>query len=166
MPAPLSISLAVVVVLFVVLRLVFGRGSFAITRTPLTRIARPITVVDAIVVAFATLGLALHCGAMFYRPIVSAIPGTDGVVGLINAMGTPSLILYVTPAILLLIGLRHQNPAAMVILTLTLVAVGVTMYNGAPTSVHLMTIYASVTVLAAIIVLLISRVTVRRAMVA
>lgn len=92
---------------------------------------------------------------MFYRSLVGLVPGTDAAVSQINAMGTASITWYIVPSVLLLIGLRYQHPAGLVALTIALLAVGVTMYNGAALATHLNTIFASVLVLAGVVSLLI-----------
>ncbi len=161
MSGTFSITLAAVVLLLFVVRL-----TIVLTRAPAVPGAREITRANAVMVAIAILGLTFHCAAMFYRGLVDSLPGTDDLIAMVNGMGVESLILYTIPALLLLVGLRSQNRAAVAVLAVALVAVGVTMYNGGPVTVHLITIFATVTVIAAIVALLISRVSVHRTPVA
>ena len=104
---------------------------------------------DAAVAALGWLGLALHCGAMFARPVVARVQGSARYVDGVNAMGSASVALYVVPAVLLLVGLRRSRRAVGGACALALLAVGVTMYDGSSLSTHLVTIFAAV-VLAAL----------------
>lgn len=149
MPLPLSLGLIILVVVVVVLRAM-------LPVLPL-RAARPIARVDAVVSAVGLLGLALHCGAMFYQWLIDAIPGTSGYVAVVNSMGAGSIVLYVIPAVLLLVGLRHQPPPARAVLLVALVLVGITMYNGGPLTVHLAAIAAAVIIITLIGGLLVGR---------
>ncbi len=117
---------------------------------PPAGLARRITPAELAVAVAGLAGLILHCGAMFFEPVVAAIPGTGPVIGQINGMGPASMLWYAVPAVLLLAGLRRQHIIAVVVLAAALLAVGVTMYNGAALATHLMTIYAAAVVIAAI----------------
>ncbi|MCB5272856.1 hypothetical protein BJG92_00366 [Arthrobacter sp. SO5] len=121
---------------------------------PLKRFARRLTPLDMAVTVAGTLGLILHCTSMFFPQVVAAIPGTEGVAGQINAMGTASMIWYAVPALLVMAGLRRQHPAALALLAASLLAVGITMYNGSPLSLHMATIFAAGVMLAATLFLL------------
>ncbi len=143
MPLPYAVALVGTVLLALVLRM-------AVPRSPVPRLARPLPRVDAVVAGLGVLGLVFHCTAMFYRRVVEAIPGTSAAVDLVNRMGPASVVMYVVPAVLVLVGLRRQHPAVLGLLTLALVAVGVTMYNGSPLPTHLATIVATAVVLAII----------------
>ncbi|RJT76926.1 hypothetical protein D6T63_15820 [Arthrobacter cheniae] len=100
------------------------------------------------------LGLILHCASMFFRPVVAAIPGSGSVISQINSMGTASMIWYTVPALLVLVGLRRQQWIALILLAGSLLAVGVTMYNGTVLSTHLDTIFAAGVMIAATVFLL------------
>ncbi|WP_028278509.1 hypothetical protein [Arthrobacter sp. H5] len=91
---------------------------------------------------------------MFFRPLVAAIPGTEPIIGQINSMGTASILWYTIPAILTLVGLRRHHWSALLVLAATLAAVGITMYNGTALSIHLNTIFAAGTAIAAVLFLL------------
>ncbi len=141
MPVPYVVTLGAVVVTLVVLRV--GRW------LPGRRLSRHVSVPDLALIVLGTVGLALHCMSMFNRNAIEVVPGSSGLVAAINAMGT-SVVLFVVPAIFLLIGLRHQRPVVVVVELLALAAVGVTMYDGGSTTAHLVAIFVSVSVLAVI----------------
>lgn len=106
--------------------------------------------VDAGLLAVGIVGLAFHCGAMFFRSRVTAVPATSRAVDMINALGRGSIVWYAASAALVVVGLRRQHPLALASAGLTLVAVGVTMYDGGPLDPHLASIFAAVVVLAGI----------------
>lgn len=112
---------------------------------PLPALARRLPAVDAILVVVGLIALVVHCAAMFAPTAVLALPGAEPVVAVINALGWGSLVLFLVPAGLLVLGLRQQQPWAWVGLTALLTAVGLTMYNGGALSTHLVTIAATVT---------------------
>ena len=94
------------------------------------------------------LGLAFHCGAMFYRSTILSLPGTETAVAHINALGVVSMVAFAGPAALLIAGLRRISSPALALIVLALAAVGTTMYDGGPLATHLAAIFASVTLLA------------------
>lgn len=143
MPALYVVSLAGVVAALILVRL-------AVRWRPGRRWARSITTADLVLVIVGLLGLAFHCTAMFYRGAVSVIPGTQSVVAAINAMGLTSVLLFVAPAVLLVIGLRRQHVAVVTLELASLVGVGITMYDSGPLFSHLAAIFLSVVVLAVI----------------
>jgi hypothetical protein len=110
----------------------------------------PLRATDAVLAGLGVLGLAFHCGAMFFRSVVEALPGSAAAISQVNALGTASIAWYVVPAVLLLVGLRRQHPVVLAVVLVALVAVGVTMYDGGPLAVHLAAIFASVVVLAGV----------------
>ena len=55
-------------------------------------------------------------------------------------MSTTSIVLYIVPAVIVLAGLRRQGPVALTLVAVTLIAVGVTMYDSGPLNVHLVAI--------------------------
>lgn len=130
----------------VVLALLSAR--FLIAALPLRRAAVRLTVADLVLATFGMAGLIFHCLAMFFQSVVKALPGTDPVVSGINALGTTSIVLYVVPAVLILLGLRRQPSIPWAVVALALTAVGVTMYNGGSLQVHLTAIFISVVLLA------------------
>lgn len=126
----------------------------AVPGLPLQRFARRLTPLDLILTVLGVLGLILHCASMFFRPVVAALPGTDDVIAQINSMGTASMIWYAVPALLVLIGLRRQHWVALLLVALSLLAVGVTMYNGTPLATHLASIFTAGVMIAATVFLL------------
>jgi hypothetical protein len=143
------VSTSFVLSLFIVVALVLG-ARFLISALPSRRHARPITVTDALLAAVGVAGLALHCGSMFFRAVVDALPGTGAAISEINSLGTASIVWYAVPALLVVLGLRRQHPAALAAVALALSAVGVTMYDAGSLSTHLTAIFVSVVVLAAV----------------
>ncbi len=142
------LSLAGVAALLFLVRLL-------VPAVPPRPLARRITTAQAALTAVGLLGLLLHCTAMFFEPVVAAIPGTGPAISQINGMGAASMLWYAVPAVLLLVGLRRQLPLALAVLAVALLAVGITMYNGAALSTHVVTIYAAAVVIAGIMFLLV-----------
>ncbi|WP_218221863.1 hypothetical protein [Nesterenkonia sp. Act20] len=141
------VALAAVVLALLVLRLV-------IPGLPPRRVARRLSWLDLFLTVIGVLGLVLHCASMFFRPLVAAIPGTDGLISQINSLGTASVIWYVIPAVFVMVGLRRQHWIALVSLAAALLAVGITMYNGTALSTHLDTIFVAGLMIAATVFLL------------
>ena len=100
-------------------------------------------------------GLAFHCGAMLFRETVALLPGSDLVSGDIRALGTLSIVWYVVPALLVVLALRPQHPAAVAVVVLALTGVAVTMYDGGPLQVHLTAIFLTVLVIAVVVAALV-----------
>jgi len=141
MSTPFLLSLAVVVVV------VLG-ARFLSNGLPLRGLARRITLPDAALLVAGSVGLAFHCVAMFFRRVLDPLTGADAAISDIRALGTASIIWYVVPAFLVLIGLRRVHPAALASAASAFVAVGVTMYDNGPLDIHLAAIFASVVALA------------------
>jgi hypothetical protein len=148
MTAEFSIALAATSALILLARLV-------LPQLPVSRVAVRITPGDAVLVGLGTVGLAFHCTAMFSRHLFDVIPVAKPLVEAVNAMSLTSIVLYVVPALLLLIGLRRQHWVALTTMALALIAVGLTMYLGSPLRLHLITIFISVVVLVGVVSLLI-----------
>jgi len=134
----------------------FLGARIALARLPLARFARQLTVTDVVLIAAGLLGLAFHCGAMFYPQIAGAIPGTSAAIRQINAMDNVSKAWFVAAALLVLAGLRHQVVVAVCIVGVAFAAVGVTMFDGGSLSRHLTAILIAVVVLSGTITLLTS----------
>ena len=115
---------------------------------PIRGRARRLSQVDAVLAGAGLAGLAFHCLAMFFRRTVEWVPGADAVTADIRSLGTASIIWYVVPAVLVLVGLRHQHPGALAVVAVALTAVGVTMYDGGPLQTHLGAIFGTVLVFA------------------
>lgn len=122
---------------------------------PLRRAAQPMSAAQAVMGAVGLSGLAFHCAAMFFRQAVALLPGSEAISDDIRALGTASVIWYVVPAVLVVLALRRQHPAAVALVALALTGVGVTMYNGGPLQVHLAAIFTSVLVIATVMALLV-----------
>ncbi len=121
----------------------------------LRRLAVPMRGSDAAAAGVGLAGLVLHCGAMFFRSVVEVLPGSGPAISQINALGTASIVWFVVPSALVLIGLRRQHRAVLLVVLGSLVAVGVTMYDGGPLAVHLAAIFASVVVLSGVAAMLV-----------
>ncbi|MFM9919650.1 hypothetical protein [Lacisediminihabitans sp. H27-G8] len=148
MTAGFSISLAVICALVVVAR-------FALPQLPLDRAGVRITGAEVALLGVGILGLTFHCTAMFSRQLFGGIPLALPLVDAVNGMGAASIALYVVPAVLVLIGLRRQHWIALTVMTLALVAVGLTMYLGSPLRVHLASIFLAVVALVGVLSLLV-----------
>lgn len=147
MSTPFVLTLAGTALTLLILRL-------AVPGLPLRRFTRRLTPLDLLLTVLGVLGLILHCASMFFRPVVAALPGAGDVIGQINSMGTASMIWYAVPALLVLIGLRRQYWVALLLLALSLLAVGVTMYSGTALTTHLVTIFTAGVMIAATVFLL------------
>lgn len=123
---------------------------FLLAPLPLRRVAMRVTPTDAILAGVGMVGLVFHCAAMFFRGLVEPLPGLDTAIADIRALGIASVIWYVTPAVLVLLGLRRQHPIALAVLALALAAVGFTMYNGGALQPHLTAIFVFVVILSSI----------------
>lgn len=119
----------------------------ALDGLPLSSLATRLSVGDAVMAGVGLLGLVFHCGAMFFTGLVKEIPGASGPIEAINALNAASIVWYVVPAVLVLMGLRQFHWLGVVSVSVALIAVGVTMYNGGPLDVHLATIFAAAVVL-------------------
>lgn len=147
-------STGFLVSLGVVVAAILG-ARFLISALPLRAAAAPMTVTDVALAGLGVGGLAFHCGAMFFRPRVEALPGTPVVIRQINALGTASIIYYAIPALVVLLGLRRQHPITLTIVTAALAGVAVTMYDGGSLHTHLTAIFLSVVVLACVAAMLV-----------
>ncbi|MET4702824.1 hypothetical protein [Frigoribacterium sp. UYMn621] len=148
MTAGFSISLAVVCALIVVAR-------FVLPQLPLARAGVRISGAEVALLGVGVLGLTFHCTAMFFRQLFGGIPAVRPLVDAVNGMGVASIALYVVPAALVLIGLRRQHWIALAVMTLALVAVGLTMYLGSPLRLHLASIFLAVVLLVGVLSLLV-----------
>ncbi len=142
-PTSFVLSLTVVVVVALAARVVLAG-------LPLRRVAVPMTILDLVLAVAGLAGLVFHCGAMFFPALAHKVPGTSGLIRQINAFGTGSIAWYAVPAALVLFALRRQHPLPLTIVSLALLAVGVTMYDGGSLHRHLGAIFAAVLVLAGV----------------
>lgn len=141
MSLPWTLSLVAVIVIAVVLRITSRQ-------LPLPG-ARSLSGGRMTALGLGALGLAAHCVAMFFTDVARSVPGSGGYVDGVNGMGITSMVLYAVPALLVIVGLWRVARWALVTVVALLVAVGVTMYNGGPLTVHLTAILLSVIALAA-----------------
>jgi hypothetical protein len=137
-------SLGVTVALILAARFVFRA-------LPLRRVAARVGVFDVALIGVGVLGLAFHCGAMFFRHTTERLPGAHSAIRAINALGTTSRLWFIVPALLVVIGLRRQYPVVVLVVAVALVAVGVTMYDHGPLRTHLRAIFVAVVVLATVV---------------
>lgn len=115
---------------------------------PWRRVSVQLHPADVVLAVLGLLGLAFHCGAMFYRSTILSLPGTETAVAQINALGVVSTVAFAAPTAVLIVGLRRISSPALMLIVLALAAVGTTMYDGGPLATHLATIFATVTLLA------------------
>lgn len=155
MPLSFSVTLLAIFVALALARIV-------LRALPLPSRARSFSGVDTVLVIIGTAGLILHCGAMFYRSVIAAVPGMEGYIHTVNQLGFGSVTLFVIPSLILLVGLRRQQRLAVTLLCLALVAVGITMYDRGPLGIHLTTIFVSATLLAFTLALFVHRPRLRR----
>jgi len=146
------VSTSYLVGLLTAVAVVFG-ARLVLAALPVRRFAMPVTVTDASLFGVGVAGLALHCGAMFFSGWVEPLP--EAVISDIRALGTASIIWYVVPAVLVILGLRRQHPVTLAMIALALVAVGITMYDGSSLQVHLTVIFVSVVLLAGVVAMLV-----------
>ncbi|MDP3209882.1 MAG: hypothetical protein Q8M65_12105 [Rhodoglobus sp.] len=150
MPVPYIIALILAVVVVVAAR-------FVVPGLPWRARAASMTKADVALAAVGLLGLVVHCSAMFGRSWFQTIPGTGFVSSQINEGGLASMLWFAIPAALLVIGLRRQHWIVLAVLSLALLSVGVTMYVRVPTSTHLIAIFVTTVIVAAVISLLVVR---------
>ncbi len=122
---------------------------------PLRDRAVTLTVAELALTLCGLAILTFHCGAMFFTAATQRIPGTDGAIGDIRALGTISLVWYVLPALLVLLGLRRLPLLALVVVGVALLAIGVTMYDGGSLETHLVAIFAGVVALTVVMATLV-----------
>ena len=145
------------VVALVVLVVAIGMARLVLPVSPWRRVSVQLHPVDVVLAVLGLLGLAFHCGAMFYRSTILSLPGTETAVAHINALGVVSMVAFVAPAALLIVGLRTISSRALALIVLALAAVGTTMYDGGPLAAHLAAIFATVVLLALCAATLIGR---------
>lgn len=148
MPIALTVWLLALVVTLFLLRQV-------LPVLPLSTWARRIGALDAVLSVLGILGLVGHCVAMFFPRIIQSIPGTTSYARVVNELGRGSAVLFVIPALLLLVGLHRQQPVAIGLLLAALAAVGITMYDHGSLRLHLTMISIAVVLISLIGTLLV-----------
>ncbi|MEO8329977.1 MAG: hypothetical protein ABI586_08235 [Candidatus Nanopelagicales bacterium] len=137
------LSLVVVVVVAIVAR-------FALPNLPLAHKAQRISAADALLVGLGVTGLLAHCTAMFFPELVDPFPWTAQAMIQIRGLGTASIVWYVVPCCLVLLGLRRIHPAALGAVAVSFAGVGISMYNGSSLTAHLAWIFALIVVMVAV----------------
>ena len=89
---------------------------------PIRRYVVRLSVLDVLVVVVGSLGLFLHCGAMFFRTSVAGWPGGPTVIRVVDPMGTASIVWYAVAAALVVAGLRRQQPLVVGVVAVSLAA--------------------------------------------
>jgi len=141
----------------VVLVVAIGLARMVLPVLPWRRVSVRLDPVDVVLSVLGVLGLAFHCGAMFYRSTILSVPGTETGVAEINALGAVSIVAFAVPAALLIVGLRRISSLGLMLIVLALAAVGTTMYDAGPLAAHLAAIFATVMLLALCAATLIGR---------
>ena len=94
---------------------------------PIRRYTGRLSTVDTLCLVVGSVGLVLHCGAMFFRTSVASWPTGPSVIRVIDPMGTASITWYAVAAALIVLGLRRQHP-----LLVAVVAVSMVMFTDPP----------------------------------
>lgn len=94
--------------------------------------------------------LVFHCAAMFFADWVNAVPLAEGPASAVRELGLISQVTYGVPAAVLVVALRRVWPPALVLLTLTLVGVGYTMFVPYRLTTHLSWLAATAIIVVAI----------------
>ncbi|MCZ3386635.1 MAG: hypothetical protein LH630_06650 [Actinomycetia bacterium] len=143
MSIPYISSLAVLVILAVSAR-------FALPGLPLSQKANRISAADAVLIGLGVTGLLAHCMAMFFPELVDPFPWTTTATTQIRGLSTASVVWFVVPCCLVLFGLRRIHQAAFGAVAVSLVGVGISMYNGGSLAAHLGWIFVLVLVMVAV----------------
>lgn len=138
----------VVVSLALVVASVIG-ARFLLPGLPMRGRAVTLTWTEVAVTLYGLAVLTFHCGAMFFTEATQQMPGSDGLIEDIRALGGRSLVWYVVPALLVVLGLRRLPLLAVAAVSIALLAIGVTMYDGGSLETHLVAIFAGVVLLTA-----------------
>ncbi len=120
---------------------------FLIPAAALRSVARHLTAFDLSMSGIGVGGLVLHCGAMFFRSQLTALPGTRSLTKQIDALGTVSMAVFAASAGLVLLGLRTLPLIVVAVVLFVLAAVGITMYDGGSLRAHLTALFIAVVVL-------------------
>ncbi len=103
---------------------------------------------DLVVAVVAVAVLVFHCAAMFFAGWVDAVPFAEAPAAAVRDLDSlASEVSYWVPAAALVIALRRVWPPALVLLVVTLVGVGYTMFVPYPLTTHLAWLAAAVVTL-------------------
>jgi len=105
-------------VALVVLVVAIGLARVVLPVLPWRRASVQLHPVDVVLAVLGLLGMAFHCGAMFYRSTILSLPGTETAVTHINALGVVSIVAFAAPAVLLIMGLRRISSPALALIVL------------------------------------------------
>jgi hypothetical protein len=141
-------ALASVVAALFLVRLVVGQ-------IPLRAAAVHMSPLDSMMLAAGLIGLALHCGAMFFRSQLRGWPEGQSVIHTVDPLDTASILWFALAAALVMVALRQLHPTALTVVAFGLALVGYTMYDGGRLHTHLVAIFSAVVVLAAVVALLV-----------
>jgi hypothetical protein len=145
------VSLVVIAVVAMGLRLRAGRPLWQ-GRTS------EISAGEMAVAGVMAVALIFHCAAMFFAGWVDAVPFAEGPAAAVRDLdGRVSQVAYWVPALGLVIALRRVWLPALVLLIVTLVGVGYTMFVPHGLTTHLAWIAAATIALVTIVAGLISR---------
>ena len=122
-----------------------GVGARLLARRPLLAgAAIPLRRFEAALAGACLLALAFHCLAMFFASWIDLVPPLRAPAAAVRAMGTTSELAYWIPAGLLGVAVRRVRVEALLLLTVTLIGVGVTMFWPFALQTHLAWIFAAV----------------------
>lgn len=121
-------------------------GARLAARRPLWRSrARAISTGDLAVAVAAAAVLVFHCAAMFFAAWVDAVPFAEAPAAAVRDLDSlASEVSYWVPAAALVVALRRVWPPGLVLLVVTLVGVGYTMFVPHPLTTHLAWLAAAV----------------------
>ncbi len=118
---------------------VIGAGARLAARRPLwPRRARAVPTGELVVAATAVALLVFHCAAMFFADWVDAVPFSEAPAAAVRDLDSlVSEVAYWVPAGALVIALRRVWPPALLLLGVTVVGVGYTMFVPHALTTHL-----------------------------
>ncbi len=128
-----------------------GTGVRLVARRPLWRqrssVIPPQELAAAAVMVAA---LVFHCATMFFADWVNALPLVEGPASAVRELGLISQVTYWVPAAVLVVAVRRVWLPALVLLTVTLVGVGYTMFLPHSLTTHLAWLAAAATMVVTI----------------
>ena len=116
----------------------------------LRRRAVPLRRAEVALAGVALVVLVFHCAAMFFAPWTDALPGGRTLGDAVRAGGTASQVAYWLPAVALLGALRRVWWPGPLLLAITLVGVGYTMFWPHSLPTHLAWLAAAVLTVVAV----------------
>lgn len=116
----------------------------------LPRRAVPLRRPELLLAGIALLVLVFHCASMFFAPWTDALPGGRALGDAVRAGGAASQVAYWLPAVALLAAVRRVWWPGLLLLAVTLVGVGYTMFWPHPLPTHLAWLAAAVLTVVAV----------------